>query len=412
MARTAAQFPAIRGRSSLSVTAGKVFLSCLLCLCCALADDTDLRPLEERIDGAIANNRPAEAIEILNQGLKQKPEWRQGWWRLGNVLYQADKYAQARSAFERLATLDPKVGAPWVLLGLCEFEMRDYGLALQHLERGQALGFPAALQLTGVARYHQALALIVTEKFEQAQVLLNNLAREQGTPEEVIVAEGLATLQIPVLPQTIRKTVDSEHFAVITEVGKAEQLIALRKTSEAVVQYGNLVAKYPDFPNLRLTYASLLVQVNDFDRAETEFRLELKANPKSMLARVRLVLLELSRRRTVSDEMVSLAKEAVALEPRSYIPHYVLGSVLLREGKLEEAASELETSRDLDPYSSRVRFTLAQVDLRLDRKEAAAREQKAFEQLRPIDDSFRESGKLPASVYDGDPAIPAAGPGS
>jgi predicted Zn-dependent protease len=102
----------------------------------------------------------------------------------------------------------------------------------------------------------------------------------------------------------------------------------------------------------------------------------------------------------------------VALEPGSYIPHYVLGLVLVREGKLEEAANELEVSRDLDPYSSRVRFELAKVDLRLDRKEAAAKEQKVFEELQPIDNSFREFGKLPASVYEGDPVAAGAGPGS
>lgn len=412
MNQTADRSPTILGTSSLCVTVARVLLSVLVCLCCALADDSDLHQLELRVDAAIAKDKPAEAIDILNQGLKRKPEWRQGWWRLGNVLYQADKYPQARYAFEHLVSLDSKTGAPWVLLGLCEFEARDYGLALQHLERGQALGFPSTLNLTGVARYHEALALIVTEKFEQAHILLNNLARAEGAPDEVIVAEGLATLEIPVLPQNIRKTVDSERFAVIMKVGRAAQLLALRKTSEAVTQFEDLVAKYPDFMNLRLTYASLLVQVNDFGKAEAEFRLVLKGNPNNMLARVRLVLLELGRKGTVSEEMVSLAKEAVALEPGSYIPHYVLGSVFFRQEKLEEAASELEISRDLDPYSSRVRFTLAKVDLRLDRKEAAAQEQKAFEQLRPIDDSFRESGKLPASVYDEELVVPGAGPGS
>ena len=52
-------------------------------------------------------------------------------------------------------------------------------------------------------------------------------------------------------------------------------------------------------------------------------------------------MLELGRRKDVSDEMVSLAGEAVSLEPRSYIPHYVLGSVLVREGKLEQAREYL-----------------------------------------------------------------------
>jgi tetratricopeptide (TPR) repeat protein len=412
MGRIAPQRSGMCGTWFTCVTAGKVLLSCLVCICCALADDSNLLELQRRVDAAIADNKPAEAVELLNAGLKQNPEWREGWWRLGSVLYQADRYAQARPVFEHLAVLDSKVGAPWVFWGLCEFEAGDYGLALQHLERGQALGFPSALNLTGVARYHEALALIVTGKFEQAQVLLNFLAREKGTPEEVIVANGLATLQIPVLPQTIRKALDRERFALIVKVGKAQQLIALRKTSEAVAEYKKLLSQYPTFPSLHLIYASLLVQVNEFEEARTQFRLELKVNPKSMLARVRFVLLELDRKKSVSDEVASLAREAVALEPGSYIPHYVLGLVLVREGKLDEAANELEISRDLDPYSSRVRFELAKVDLRLDRKEAAAKEQKVFEELQPIDNSFREFGKLPASVYEGDPVSAGAGPGS
>src|SRR5262245_28036994 len=159
-----------------------VWVACLACLLCArsvLADDADLRQLEKRVDAATADNKPAEAIDILNEALKQKPDWREGWWRLGNLLYQADKYAQAGPAFERLANLDPKQGAPWVLLGLCEFEARDYGVALQHLVRGQALGFSSKLELVEVARYHEALALIITEKFEQAQILLQNLVQKQ-----------------------------------------------------------------------------------------------------------------------------------------------------------------------------------------------------------------------------------------
>ena len=412
MGRGAHQGSAISRTSLSCVTVAKVLLACFVCICSALADDGNMLELQRRVDAAIADNKPAEAVELLNTGLKGNPEWREGWWRLGNVLYQANKYAKARPAFERLTSLDSKVGAPWILLGLCEFEAADYGLALQHLEHGQALGFPAALELMGVARYHEALALIVTGKFEQAQLLLNFLAREPKAPEEVIVAEGLATLQIPVLPEVFRKTVDSVHFGLIMKVGKAQQLIAVRKTSEAVAQYKKLIAQYPNFPNLHLIYGSLLVQVNEFEEARAQFRLELKVNPKSMLARVRFVLLELDRRKNVSDEMVSLAKEAVALEPASYIPHYVLGLVLVRQGTLEKAASELELSRDLDPYSSRVRFELAKVDLRLDRKEAAAKEQKAFEELKPIDNSFREFGKLPASVYDGDSGAAAAGPGS
>src|SRR5437763_9790240 len=101
----AARAVATRTTSSTPMIISRAFLACFLCWYCALAEDNGLRELGTRIDAAIANGNAAEAIAILSDALKQKPDWREGWWRLGNVLYQADRYAQARPAFERLTSL-------------------------------------------------------------------------------------------------------------------------------------------------------------------------------------------------------------------------------------------------------------------------------------------------------------------
>src|SRR5262252_8867713 len=93
-----------RNISSTTVIAGRVLFACLVCLCCVLAEDNGLRQLETRIDAAIGDNKSVEAIALLGDALKQRPDWCEGWWRLGNVLYQADRYAQARPAFERLVS--------------------------------------------------------------------------------------------------------------------------------------------------------------------------------------------------------------------------------------------------------------------------------------------------------------------
>jgi hypothetical protein len=73
---------------------------------------------------------------------------------------------------------------------------------------------------------------------------------------------------------------------------------------------------------------------------------------------------------------------------------------LVKAGQLKEGTRELETSRNLEPESSHVRYVLSRAYLRLNRKEDALREQKAFERLKPIESTILLFGKLPASVFE------------
>lgn len=158
-----------------------------------------------RADAAVQERNYDEAIVILNKAVAVNPKWRAGWWRLASVFYDTENYAAARPAFEQMIELDPKPGAPWVLLGLCEFQLKDYTLALQHLQRGDALGLASEPDLLGVARYHQALLLILAGKFDIAQILLDQLSRNGDSAEAVTFAQGLRHSAFPdcLIPSTI-----------------------------------------------------------------------------------------------------------------------------------------------------------------------------------------------------------------
>ena len=357
-----------------------------------------LREIERQVDAALARNETAQAIKLLREGVSLNPGWREGWWRLGTLLYQADSYPAARTAFDRLVELDPKAGAAWTLLGLCEFELSDYGPSLSHLQRGQALGLPTHLELRDVARYHQALALIVTEKYEQAQLLLNSFARQDQHTEEVLLAAGLAALHIPLLPRTLPQAVDSDRLSLIRQVGEAQHLAATKRYPEARQIYESSIQRFPLTSKLHYAYGALLSDLGELEKAEAEFRAELRVAPDSVLARIGLVYLGLQEDSVL--DVLPLAQQAVRLEPKSYMAHYLLGRVLVKSDKIEEGTRELEISRDLEPNSSRVRYVLAQVYRRLRRKEDALREQKAFDRLRLIEDSIIQYGKLPASLFE------------
>jgi tetratricopeptide (TPR) repeat protein len=359
--------------------------------------------LEQQAKAALAQNRTGEAIALLERGVRVMPDWREGWWGLGKLLYQADQYTSARQALARLVELDPKSGPGWVVLGLCDFELRDYRASRNHIARGLALGIPLALGLVDVARYHQALALIVDEKYEQAQLVLNNFARRGIHSDEVMVAYGLAALRIPALPPTLPRVMDSRRISMVREVGEAEFLAASGRRAEAHRQYDGLIERYPAEPYLHYAYGSTLCNAFDFEKAGAQFRQELQINPQSVAARLGLAFVGI-RTGSVPDAVI-LAQEAVRLDPKSFMAHLFLGSLLAKAGKLEEGARELETSRDLEPDSSHVRYALAHAYERLDRKDDALREQRAFERLKPLEEPL-PFGKAPSSFS---PSEPPAG---
>src|SRR5678815_5157 len=100
-----------------------------------------------------------EAVKLYREAVKLRPDWKEGWWYLGTMFYDQDRYDEARAALRRFTVLDPKVAAAWAFLGLCEYEAKAYDQALAHLQQATALGLDANSQLYTVTQYHAALLL-------------------------------------------------------------------------------------------------------------------------------------------------------------------------------------------------------------------------------------------------------------
>src|SRR5262245_8570973 len=114
--------------------------------------------IAKRASQAREQNNLEEAVRLYRGALKIKPTWLEGWWDLGTILYDSDRYEEARPAFRRVTNLKPDGAPAWAMLGLCEFEMHDYAPGLQHLSRAQAMGGMRDNQeLNSVAQYHLAI---------------------------------------------------------------------------------------------------------------------------------------------------------------------------------------------------------------------------------------------------------------
>jgi Flp pilus assembly protein TadD len=358
--------------------------------------DSRLRQLQGQAQSALARGQTDAAIAALRDGLKIKPDWKEGLWELGWTLFRQARYGAARPVFVSLLRLDQSRGAPWLLLGLCEFEARDYGMALEDLQRGRALGIPADLGITPAVRYHIANGLTLAGKFESALDLLAEAARAGEHAEEILMATGLAAMHLPALPSQAPELFSRGERAMLRDVGEALYQGARQNRTDADRIYGRLLQQAPVPPKLHSSYGYYLLEIGDLQTAEKEYRAELAVDPESALARCGLAHIALDRGELASA--TERAREAVRLSPEWGAARFLLGKALLRSGQVPDSIAELEAARDLEPASSKIRFTLLQAYREANRRDEAEREALEVKRLKQAEAEMKAHGRIPASL--------------
>ena len=96
------------------------------------------------------------------------------------------------------------------------------------------------------------------------------------------------------------------------------------------------------------------------------------------------------------DEAISEYRQAIQLDPKSALPHNVLGNMLSDQGKAEEAISEYRQAIQLDPKDAVPHYNLGNVLLNQGKTEEAISEYRQAIQLDPKDESAM--GLLSAAI--------------
>ncbi len=356
-----------------------------------------LSRLQKDAESALARRHARRAVDLFQRAVERDPKWKEGWWRLGVLLYQDHQFSAARIAFIHLTRLNRRLGAPWVLRGLCDFEMRDFNQSLLHIQEGIALGLPPDPNLRQVAFYHQAQDLILMRDYDQAMLILRYFPMHQHETTGVLYAYGLAALRIPLLSETLPQTIGGARLQLVRQVGRAEFLAGERKFALSLQLISRLVKAHPRTPNLHYVQAVFLASQGRQQASLQAFREELQINPRSVPARLQLASDNLANNH-LRHAAVYL-DEALKLQPQNFAAHYLRGELLMQQQHYHAAARELEISKMIVPDDSQIRYALAQAYLRLHRYAAARREQQAFLRLRPLASSLMQKGVLPASAF-------------
>jgi predicted Zn-dependent protease len=321
-----------------------------------------------------------QAIQNYQLALQLRPEWDDGRWNLAMLHYSASHYPEAISELKRWLERQPNFGTAWAVMGLCEFELRDYKNALVHLQRGEQLGFGGSPEAVGLARYRLAILENQNHQFESAMETLLPGTRSGTVAREVQIALGMALLRMPLLPEQI----EPSKIALVQSAGEIAALLQNSKYDQAYPKFQTLLLEYPSVPFLHYAYGTALAALSQFDEAELQLRAELQISPESELAYVSLASVALKRYHPA--EALSAAQRAVQLAPDSAESHYVLGRACLELGQDkyaqdQKAVSELEQASKLAPGSPEVHFNLAKAYAKAKLPEKAEQERAIFARL-------------------------------
>jgi tetratricopeptide (TPR) repeat protein len=339
-------------------------------LASAQAGTPDFDDVVARAAEAQAESNFNSAISLYRQALLMKPQWAEGWWLLGGLLYETGTYAAGRDVLAHAIELGFDPGPPLALKGLCEYETGEYRQSLADIQQGLALGAAAPhSQQEVVLRYHKAMLLAQKDDFEGALREYGVLAKDPITDPELLVSVGLAGLRLAMPP----KDVPAEQRERLISAGTAAFHLMAGDEKKAQAEFETLFQRFPDLPNAHYLYGYLLF-AGDPDRAVPEFEHELKIASTNAAAQVMLAWYYILREDP--QEALPYAEKAAKEAPESPSAQLVFGRALEETGQVNDGLKHLEAALKIDPSNLEVHLALVKGYSELGRKEDAARERR------------------------------------
>ncbi len=333
--------------------------------------------LSARATAARESNNIPQAVELYRQAVQLNPQWQEGWWFLGTLLYDADQFAPGRDAFEHFVHLNPQAAPGWAFLGLCDFETAEYGKALQHIEQAISLGADKQTQLAPVLLYHQALLLTRASQFDRAlqtyTVLLHRV-QSASINDAMLISIGLAALRVPLLPQQVHP----EDKQLYTAAGKTASLALLGNYAQADSAFAELLQNYPNVPNVHYMHGVYLL-ARDPDQAFEEFKRELQVSPSNAAAEAMLAWGLLTQ--GDSQQALPHAEKAAQAADATAFSKYLFGRALVETGALQRGVTYLQEAEKADHTNFDIHVTLAAAYSRLGRPNEARQEREIAMQM-------------------------------
>jgi len=334
--------------------------------------------LSRSADKARTENRDDEAIRLYERALNLQPRWKEGLWYLSTILYEKELYANARDLLRRFVSQDSGAGPGWALLGMSEFQTREYSRSLDHLRHAMALGMGGRKEMAQSVFYFVAVLRTRFEQFNESTSLLIAMVKSGQQPDLLVEPLGLAALRMPLLPAEI----PADRRDMIRMAGQGALALEAQRQEEAQRLFSGLVTAYSHEPGVHFLYGAFLLDVRPEDGV-AEMRRELQVSPFHVPARLRLAEEYVKEERP--DEALPLVQEAIRIEPGHAPARMMLGEVLIAKGDLTGGIRELEAAERGAPQTVRIHWDLLRAYAAAGRSDDAMREKEEIEKLNRSD---------------------------
>jgi tetratricopeptide (TPR) repeat protein len=315
-----------------------------------------------------------QAIRLYTKALALQPSWKEGLWSLSALLYEKEQYSGARDVLRRFVACEPELGLAWAMLGMSEFQTREYSRSLDHLQRAVAQGMGDHKEIAESVFYHLAMLQNRFEQYDDSADLLIGMVKsgqQAGPLTEVI---GLAVLRLPLMQSEI----PPNRHDLARMAGEATLALEGQRRDDAERLFTKMVEAYPNEAGVHFLYGVFLLDARPEDGLR-ELKKEIEVSPSSVPARLRLAEEYIKEQR--ADLAQVLAQEAVKFDPKRSAAHMMLGEALVAKGDLAAGIKELETARDEAPQTVRIRWDLLRAYTTAGRADDAKREKEEIEKL-------------------------------
>ena len=329
-----------------------------------------------------------EAIRLYAEATKLRPDWSEGWWHLGTMLFDTGKFGEAKTAFGDFVNVEHKQPGPgFAMLGLSEFHLKEYPQALSTLEHSLNFDLGNNLEFNRAVLYHDG---ILNTKLNKSEIAIVRLTRASNmiaaahpeAPHDAVFADGelldalgIAGLHMAKLPSELPQ----EQLPLVREAGRVKALVTLQDRVAADSEFQQLLTLFPSTPGVHYMYGVFLLKERPALAAD-QFRREVEVAPSDPAPRLQLAFAALEA--ADYDQGLKYAKDAVALSPNNFVVHVVCGRLLLAMNKPEDALLELRTAVQLAPDSPDAHFALSRALSQAGRSTEAAHERETFERLK------------------------------
>ncbi|MGB6974031.1 MAG: tetratricopeptide repeat protein [Terracidiphilus sp.] len=250
------------------------------------------------------------ASRALRKSLELKPGLRGANLFLGLIAYRQNRYEDAEELLRRETRIDPHDAKAFMWLGVCYLAQDNAQAAIPPLDKAYALDPPDADIL-----YHRGHAYLLVANASYAAMF--KLNRDSMRVHQVL----------------------------------GEAYAKSFRNQQAISEFEIAVKMAPRQPGLHEELADQYWVAGILDKAEADYRQELRIDPYSATTMYKLGSLLVINRNPA--EGVKLLRDTLRTDPSLNDAHYYLGSGLMSLGSNQQAIQEFKQAIAADPSNKR-----------------------------------------------------------